>query len=328
MHRIIWLTWPMFTACRNFWISPGQAPWRQNCGTIDALNYVQYQEIWGNGIDDTCDGLIDPGNGSSYLEIHNNNERDVFLEFYNNNSPDEATFDTFLSPNQPWEASFLLITQFDTSADEWTYLYGNDSSTLGLRVTDDGFEVLHEVRGDTVYRLTTRVDTPISTNTALTIQFVPGSNAICALDTADLVVLVNNELYNQSINREGELTLDCAFEDTSTVTFGGRDVLPLGFSAFNGAIDDLIVVERTMSPSERSPLILQLLEAYFNPNTYSTESVRTGLEDIMWQNIDLFNGTCDVGFMDYESNINTRYISDQCDVLDKTIYVEHIDDDR
>ena len=236
---------------------------------------------------------------------------------------------TFLHPNHSWEATFLFITSFTPLSDvsSWTYLYGNDSSTLGFRDNNGVLEVLYEVRtANGTHRLIQQSNNTLTTNTVVTIEYIVGDSSDCRLDNVTLNVLLGNELYNYGSLLEGPTEYDCDFADTSPVTFASRTNLPNDFTALNGAVDDIIMAERIIGTTERQSLVEQIQE--YSENDMDT--LREELEDIVWFNIDLWNGHCSVGYMDYGSSVGAAYVStvDNCDNdhAENTIFVEHLDD--
>lgn len=336
MYKII--PFLMLSGCTNLWILPGQSPWSNTCGNIEAFNYTLGSEIWGNGFDDTCDGLIDPGNGSYYVEIHNDETTANYLEFYNNAFPEEGAFSNgFLNPRETWEVTFLLITEFDAADDsnDWIYLYGSDNSTLGYR-SNNTLEFIYEIRSESAtHRIIQKTNLSFTTNTILTIQYAALEELTeCPFNNVSFEILSSNRSINADapileIEGDGDENLGCIFTDVSSpVTFGGRDTLPLGFKAFHGAVDDLVIAEYMLETEERNQLIAQIQEAYFNPYSFRVENDRTGFEDLVWHTIDLSNGSCEVGFMDYISDVNLKYVSDPCMIQNHTIDVIHIEDPR
>jgi hypothetical protein len=140
-------------------------------------------------------------------------------------------------------------------------------------------------------------------------------------------VALGNEYYNSgSLSIEGSAEYDCDFADTSPVTFASRSTLPTDFTALNGAVDDIIIAERIIEQTDRQPLIEQIQEY----SDSDMDALREVFQDITWFNIDLWNGHCSVGYMDYLSNIGAAYVSTAAncdnDHTENTISVYHIDD--
>jgi hypothetical protein len=167
----------------------------------------------------------------------------------------------------------------------------------------------------------------LDVNTVVTIEYFAAEVSDCDFNNNALYVALGNEYYNSgSLSIEGSAEYDCDFADTSPVTFASRSTLPTDFTALNGAVDDIIIAERIIEQTDRQPLIEQIQEY----SDSDMDALREVFQDITWFNIDLWNGHCSVGYMDYLSNIGAAYVSTAAncdnDHTENTISVYHIDD--
>ena len=297
-----------------------------DCDDSDPEVYPGQSEFYGNEVDDNCDGLTDPGNGTAYFSFHAGNNPNIYpyWQFYNQRGSEEPAFDHLLLPQHDWEVTFLLVqppkTELESEAtangDAVYVLFARDEVVLGYRpFGDTEMELLlifQPTRPDWLYYRVLLEDIVLTENTILTIQYL-GSETVsgedCTSESPALNVFQNNiEVPSGNLGLVGNNDLSiCRFSDDSPMTFADHNANVAGLQAFDGAIDDLIIVEQGLSLGQREMLIEQIRVPPNANAADSTDYERPEGIEIMWQNVDSHEESCDVGFTDDVALINASW---------------------
>ena len=339
----------LLTACDVLWITPGTYETKMdNISDKDGDNYTVEQgdcddenaninpwqpEIKNNGVDDDCDGIIDPGNGTAYFNFTAETEEDYlpYWEFYNarwNNEPifPDDTFPIFLNPIDDWEYTFMFVrpSQQELTQDQFYFLFGRNDINFGYKQLDNSVLFFYQLEDNTgIHNLSFEVQSlNIGEKSVVSVVWEGRQlqgDADCNVNNLSALVLVDNQPMtgNYDYEIDGDLSVFCNYNELVTqdniepVTFGGRESMPDGFKQLGAIIDDLIMVEGHLSQTERQLVVDQIhappadfpsnIGAHARPNIDHTDASLEDDRRFMWQTVDVFNGDCTVGFLDFHA---------------------------